>query len=109
MMRGRAEGIEGYREDMANVRSSLDVNEILANPNKKVTVNVEGKPVEMTNIESLHLFLEVLGQQMNQPPDFAQNLQYLLHKRAEYYDNLMLNEARDAYRRVNREPLSTAA
>lgn len=82
-------------------QSSLDFRQLLKRPNDKVSVMVNGAPVEMTNAESLRLYLETVRIKFRQPADFTDNMMYLMSHTDEYYDNFMLQGAKDLYRRNN--------
>jgi hypothetical protein len=77
---------------------TIDLNSLLANLNQTRDIVFDGETVTLTNAEVINLVLEELGEHFDLPSDFAENMQYLLHRRDEYYSDLMLDSAGQVYR-----------
>jgi hypothetical protein len=78
-------------------RSMIDMNKVLREPNKVITVRIAGYDRQMTQMQAATLFMEIVRKRFKQPPDFTENVLYLLTHRDEYYQTFMLDEARDMY------------
>ena len=70
--------------------AKINFNEILADPDKEVTITINEKDVKMSNATSLTLFLSAIQKDFGLPASFVDDMLYLASHVKEYSEEILL-------------------
>jgi hypothetical protein len=70
--------------------AKINFKEILADPGKTVTITIGKKPLAMSNLDSMTLFLETIATEFKLGKEFVPNMLFLTSNIKEYSENILL-------------------